>query len=58
MLFVDVNDELHLVVGAKEDTAAVVDAFGDDCEHAGHVAVDSLATGCEEVKSVIGSVVR
>lgn len=46
MLLVDVNDELHLIVGAEEDSAAVVDALGDDGEHAGHVAVDGLATGC------------
>jgi hypothetical protein len=44
---VDVDDELHLVVGAEEDTAAVVDALGDDCEHASHVAVDCLTAGCE-----------
>ena len=50
VLLVDVDDELHLVVGAEEDTAAVVDALGDDCEHACHVAVDSLATGCERKK--------
>lgn len=47
MLLVDVDDELHLVVGAEEDTAAVVDTLGDDCEHASHVAVDCLAAGCE-----------
>ena len=47
VLLVDVDDELHLVVGAEEDTAAVMDALGDDGEHAGHVAVDCLAAGCE-----------
>lgn len=47
MLLVDVDDELHLVVGAEEDSAAVVDALGNDGEHAGHVAVDCLAAGCE-----------
>lgn len=46
VLLVDVDDKLHLVVGAEEDTAAVVDAFGDDGEHARHVAVDCLATSC------------
>ena len=50
VLLVDVDDELHLVVGAEEDTAAVVDALGDDCEHACHVAVDCLAAGCEKRK--------
>lgn len=47
VLLVDVDDELHLVVGAEEDSAAVVDALGDDCEHASHVAVDCLTAGCE-----------
>ena len=47
VLLVDVDDELHLVVGAEEDTAAVMDALGDDGEHAGHVAVDCLAAGCK-----------
>lgn len=47
VLLVDVDDELHLVVGAEEDSAAVVDALGNDGEHAGHVAVDCLAAGCE-----------
>jgi hypothetical protein len=28
-----------------------VDALGDDCEHAGHVAVDCLAAGCERKSS-------
>ena len=51
VLLVDVDDELHLVVGAEENTAAVVDALGDDCEHAGHVAVDCLAAGCGKGKS-------
>lgn len=40
VLLVNVNDELYLVVGAEEDSAAVVDALGDDGEHACHVAVD------------------
>ena len=52
VLLVDVDDELHLVVGAEEDTAAVVNALGDDCEHACHVAVDCLAAGCEEKVSI------
>lgn len=47
MLLVDIDDELHLVVGAEEDTAAVVDALGDNGQHASHVAVDCLAAGCE-----------
>ena len=46
VFLVDVDDELHLVVGAEEDSAAVVDALGDDGEHACHVAVDCLAAGC------------
>ena len=46
MLLVDVDDELDLVVGAEEDTAAVVNALGDNGEHARHVAVDCLAAGC------------
>ena len=46
VLLVDVDDELHLVVGAEEDSAAVVDALGNDGEHACHVAVDCLAAGC------------
>ena len=46
VLLVDVDDELHLVVGAEEDSAAVVDALGDNGEHACHVAVDCLAAGC------------
>jgi hypothetical protein len=50
VLLVDVDDELHLVVGAEEDSAAVVDALGDDGEHACHVAVDCLAAGCEKRK--------
>ena len=53
VLLVDVDDELHLVIGAEEDTAAVVDALGDDCEHAGHVAVDCLAAGCGRNMSVL-----
>lgn len=52
VLLVDVDDELHLVVRAEEDSAAVVDALGDDGEHACHVAVDCLAAGCERNKSV------
>jgi hypothetical protein len=57
VLLVDVDDELHLVVGAEEDAAAVVDAFGDDCEHAGHVAVDCLAAGCERKEVSIAELV-
>jgi hypothetical protein len=45
VLLVNINDKLHLVVRAKEDSAAVVDALGDDGEHARHVAVDCLAAG-------------
>jgi hypothetical protein len=52
VLLVDINDELHLVVGAEEDSAAVVDALGDDVEHACHVAVDCLAAGYRKRKSV------
>jgi hypothetical protein len=50
VLLVDVDDELHLIIGAEEDSAAVVDALGDDGEHACHVAVDCLAAGCEKRK--------
>jgi hypothetical protein len=57
VLLVDVDDELHLVVGAEEDTAAVVDALGDDCEHAGHVAVHCLAAGCERKEVSIAELV-
>jgi hypothetical protein len=46
VLLVNVDDELHLVVGAEEDPAAVVDALGDDVEHTCHVAVNCLAAGC------------
>lgn len=53
MLLVNVDDELHLVVGAEEDTAAVVDALGDDGEHACHVAVDCLAAGCRDRVSTL-----
>lgn len=52
VLFVDVDDKLHLVVGAEEDSAAVVDALGDDGEHACHVAVDCLAAGCKKTMLV------
>ena len=53
VLLVNVDDELHLVVGAEEDTAAVVDALGNDGEHACHVAVDCLAAGCGDKSQYI-----
>lgn len=42
----DINDLLHLIVAAHEDTAAVVDMLRHDSKHTSHVAVNGLATSC------------
>ncbi|KAG9679789.1 fructose-1,6-bisphosphatase, partial [Aureobasidium melanogenum] len=49
VLVVDVDDLLHLVVRAHEDTRLVVDRLGNDLDHAIHLAVDCLAAGCGHV---------
>lgn len=43
-LGVDINDLLHFIVTAKEDTRPVVNVLWDDLQHALHLAVDGLTT--------------
>lgn len=47
MLLVDVNDLLHLIIAAQEDSASVVDVLGDDVDHPSHLAVNCLTAGCQ-----------
>ena len=46
MLLVDVDDLLHLLIAAQEDTAAIVDVLRDDSQHAPHLAIDRLTASC------------
>ena len=45
MLFMNINDLLHLVVTAHEDARAVVDMLRHYLEHPAHLAVDGLPAG-------------
>ena len=49
VLFVHVDNLLHLVVATHEDTGSVVDMLRHDCQHTLHAAVDRLATGCSTI---------
>lgn len=49
---------LDLIVASHEDTGSVVDMFGLDLEHALHVVVDSLTTGCSRVSTDTFSIAR
>ena len=44
VLSVNVNDLLHFLVTAEEDTRSVVDVLGHNGEHTLHLAVNSLTT--------------
>jgi len=50
VLRVDVNDLLHLLVTAEENTRSVVNVFGHNGEHTLHLAVDGLTTSCERIR--------
>ncbi len=43
VLLVDIDDLLHLIIAAHEDSAAIVDMLGYDLDHALHLAVHRLA---------------
>ncbi len=46
MLLVNIDNLLHFVITAQEDSATIVDMLGDHGHHPPHLAVDCLATSC------------
>lgn len=53
VLLVYLNDLLHFVEAAHEDTGPVVDVFGHNCQHTLHSSVDRLAAGCNQRTSAL-----
>lgn len=47
-LCVDIDNLLHLVIAAEEDTGPVMDVLGNDFQHALHLAVDGLTASCND----------
>lgn len=45
MLLVYINDLLHLIIAAHEDTRTIVDMLRYHSQHTLHAAVDSLTAG-------------
>lgn len=52
MPIVYINNLLHLIVAAHEDTRSIVDTLGNNSQHALHATVHCLAASCGEKKLV------
>lgn len=44
---VHVNDLLHLIIAAQEDTGTIMDMFRHNKQHAIHFTIDGLTSSCK-----------